>query len=101
LTQQGFLRLASNPLVFKQEAVSLREAWQMYDALMSDPRVAFADEPDGLEMLWRALTRRRTFSPNLWNDAYPAAFASVASFEVVTFDKGLRQYKGVRTRVLS
>jgi predicted nucleic acid-binding protein len=26
LSQQGFLRLASNPRVFKEEAVSLREA---------------------------------------------------------------------------
>ena len=30
----------------------------------------------------------------------PAAFARAASFEVVTFDKGLRQYRGIHTVVL-
>ena len=48
-TQQGFLRLATNPVVLKSQAVSLKEAWQIYDAIMSDPRVAFAEEPAGIE----------------------------------------------------
>ena len=35
-TQQGFLRLATNPVVFKEEAVSLRDAWKMYDTIVKD-----------------------------------------------------------------
>lgn len=101
LTQQGFLRLASNPAVMKQEAVTLQEAWQMYDDLMTDPRVAFAEEPNGMETHWRAFTHRRTFSPHVWNDAYLAAFAKAVSLEIVTFDKGMRQYKGVQSMILS
>ncbi len=31
LTQQGLLRLATNPSVFGQHAVTLPEAWQKYD----------------------------------------------------------------------
>src|SRR5947209_20621068 len=31
LTQQGFLRLATNPSVFGKHAVTLPEAWQKYD----------------------------------------------------------------------
>jgi predicted nucleic acid-binding protein len=34
LTQQGFLRLASKPKALQEEAVSLVEAWRLYDALM-------------------------------------------------------------------
>ena len=74
-TQQGFLRLASNPAALKEEAVSLRDAWRLYDTILSDPRVVFAEEPAGMEMHWRKLTQRRSFSPKVWGDAYLAAFA--------------------------
>jgi predicted nucleic acid-binding protein len=47
------------------------------------------------------LTQRKTFSPNVWSDAYLAAFAQAADFEVVTFDKGFMQYKNVRVAILS
>ena len=49
----------------------------------------------------RFFTRRRTFSPKVWNDAYLAAFAKASGFDVVTFDKGLAQFKGVRCTILS
>src|SRR5437016_13456599 len=60
ITQQGFLRLATNPKAFGDEAVSLVEAWRKYDAFLNDPRVVFTEEPAGLEKHWRAYTRRRT-----------------------------------------
>ena len=53
LTQQGFLRLATNPSVFGKDAVTLPDAWQKYAVFLSDPRVAFAGEPAGLETQWR------------------------------------------------
>ncbi len=37
LTQQGFLRLATNPKAFGTEAVTLADAWRMYDAFLGDP----------------------------------------------------------------
>jgi predicted nucleic acid-binding protein len=73
----------------------------MYDALANDPRVVFAEEPAHLEVNWRTFTSRRSFSPNLWTDAYLAAFARAASLELVTFDKGFTQYKAVRCTILS
>lgn len=100
-TQQGFLRLATNPAVFKEQAVSLEKAWRMYDAVLGDPRVEFADEPAGLEIYWRGYTKRRSHSPHVWSDAYLAAFARAASCELVTFDRGLRQYKNLHCTVLS
>jgi uncharacterized protein len=101
LTQQGFLRLATNPMVFKEDAVSLKHAWRLYDEILSDPRITFANEPEGLDAFWRAYTQRRSFSPNVWNDAYLAAFARAASFEVVTFDKGFAHYKSLKCKILS
>src|SRR5947209_3739256 len=45
LTQQGFLRLATNPKALPTQAVSLSQAWQMYDSILMDPRFGFVDEP--------------------------------------------------------
>ncbi len=36
LTKQGFLRLATNRKIFPLKAVSMRDAWGVYDGLLSD-----------------------------------------------------------------
>lgn len=100
-TQQAFLRLATTPQVMADQALTLKEAWLAYDDLYNDPRAVYADEPVGLEPLWRAYTQRDTYSPKTWNDAYLAAFAQVADFEVVTFDQGFSQYPKLRVTILS
>jgi len=100
-TQAGFLRLASNPAVMGPAAVTLAEAWRAYDALIADPKVAYIDEPEGIEPVWRSNTQAATFSPKVWTDAYLAAFAQVAGIEVVTFDQGFKQYPAVNCVVLS
>jgi uncharacterized protein len=100
-TQQGFLRLVTNANVFGQHALTLSEAWQNYDVLQSDPYISFIDEPPGIEPLWRIHTGGQTFSPKIWNDAYLAAFAQAANFELVTFDQGFAQYQHVRVKILS
>lgn len=101
LSQQGFLRLATNRAIFGAHALTLADAWQKYDLLLSDPRVAYAGEPIGIETNWRLLTQHQSFSPHVWNDAYLAAFAQTAALEVVTFDTGFKQYPGIACTVLS
>ena len=54
ITQSGLLRLATNPVVFRDDTMTLAEAWSTYDLLLSDPRVAYSAEPLGLEHLWRS-----------------------------------------------
>lgn len=100
LTQQGFLRLATMPKIMSPQALTLTEAWQAYDDLYNDPRVVFADEPSGIESIWRSHTQQNRYSPKVWNDAYLAAFAQAADFEMVTFDQGFAQYKSLRRTLL-
>ncbi len=100
MTQQGFLRLATNPKALGEEAVSLSDAWRLYDARMGDPRVEYAKEPSTPESLRRRHTQGRSFSPRVWNDAFRAAFAQAASFELVTFDRGFTQFKDVGCVIL-
>ena len=79
----------------------MREAWRLYDRLLSDVHVAFAEEPEDLEIAWRSMTQSSLFSTNVWADAYLAAFALAVDFEVITFDKGFMQFKNLRRTILS
>jgi uncharacterized protein len=101
MTQQGFLRLATNPKAVEKDAVSMTDAWRLFDLLLNDPRVIYSEEPANIESLWRSYTLGATFSPKSWNDAFLAAFAQAAQFEVVTFDREFRKYGGVKCVVLS
>ena len=101
LTQQGFLRLATNPKALGADAVTLATAWRMYDVILGDPRISFTPEPDGLVPLWRGYTQHRSFSPNVWNDAFLAAFARAADYDLITFDRGFSQYTRLKCTILS
>lgn len=100
-TQLGFLRLSTNPRANPFQTQTLRQAWTLYDNTLLDPRIAYAAEPDGLDGFWRRWTQFGTFSHNVWNDAYLAAFAIAGGFEIVTFDRGFAQYKSLRQTILS
>lgn len=101
LTQQGFLRLVTNPAVFKDEAVTTDIAWSFYDRLLEDGRVYFMREHEGLEQAWRGCTRNRGYSHRVWNDAYLAAFAQTANLEIITFDPGFREYPAAKVTIVS
>ena len=60
----------------------------------------FFDEPTDLEQYWRNYTNIESASPKLSSDAYLAAFARSADFQLVTFDKGFRQFKDLNYVIL-
>jgi uncharacterized protein len=100
-TQSGFLRLSTNPALFKNEALTLSEAWVCFDELLQDPRTDFTGEPLGLENVWRKFTMGNSFSPKMWNDAYLAAFAVCGELKLVTFDGGYMNYSDIDLVLLS
>ena len=87
MTQQGFLRLASNPSVFGEYTLTLQQAWSCYEA-------------PGLELQWRAYTSTPSYSPEAWNDACLVAFAAAAGLTLVTFDGAITSYPQSRALVL-
>lgn len=101
VTQQGFLRLATNPAIFGYHALTMSDAWRKYDTLQSDRCVSYVEEPPHLEHYWRSFSGRSSHSPNVWTDAYLAAFAVAGSYGLVSFDKGFAQYSGVKCIVLA
>ncbi|WP_442482392.1 TA system VapC family ribonuclease toxin [Aeoliella sp. SH292] len=88
-SQQGFLRIATNPRVFRGSTLTMAEAWGAYDLFLSDERVQFAPETYNVELEWRKLTVSDSFSPQVWTDAYLVAFAITLDASVVTFDQAL------------
>ena len=103
-TQQALLRLLTNTSVLKpygNPPLTNREAWRIYEAFLADDRIALqADEPVGVERLWKELAVRGTASPKLWMDAYLAAFALAGRYSMVTTDAAFRQFRGLDLLVL-
>lgn len=98
-TQQALLRLLTNAAVlapYGNPPLTNREAWTAYEALLGDDRIVFlAEEPPGLERVWKQFGGRDSASPKLWMDAYLAAFAVTAGLRMVTNDVAFRQFGGL------
>lgn len=103
VTQQGLIRLLTTAEVLVGYGIpplTNREAWAVVEFFMEDDRITFANEPGGVEDAWKTLAVRDTNSPKLWMDAWLAAFAFCAGFQMVTIDKAFSQFKGLDLLVL-
>lgn len=88
-TQIGVLRILTTAAAMKGKALGMDAAWQAYDRLFEDDRVALLPEPDTLEPQFRGLSRSGMASPKVWADAYIAAFAAGYQGTLITFDRAL------------
>jgi predicted nucleic acid-binding protein len=59
------------------------------DQIWADNRVLWADEPDQLEAVFRAISARNDKSHKLWSDDYLAAFAQASGAALATLDTKL------------
>jgi toxin-antitoxin system PIN domain toxin len=103
-TQQSFLRLLTTRAVLAPYGIpplSNKAAWSAYEGFLADERIAWAEEPRGLESHWKKLAGTAKASPKLWMDAYLAAFALAGGYQLVTTDKAFKQFKGLDLVVLS
>jgi len=89
VTQMGLLRLLTKEAVMGRDVLSSRDAWRTYRSILSDARIGFAPEPFTLEQKWQELTMQNWATPNVWTDAYLAAFARAAEFHLVTLDRAV------------
>lgn len=88
-TQLGLLRLLTNAAAMGSDVLTQSQAWKAFDALVADPRNRLMDEPAGLDPIFRRQTSSHRTATKQWADGYLAAFASVASLQLVTFDRAL------------
>ena len=90
ITQITVLRLLTTSSVMGNDTRKVSEAWELWDKVCADDRVAFLPEPEVMEREFRRLSVLGTSSPKIWADSYLLAFARVAGLKLITFDRGLR-----------
>ena len=95
ITQMSLLRLLTHAKVMGERVLTQVEAWKLYRKTCEDDRVVFLREPDDLEALWESNTRESRFSPNVWTDAYLAAFAKGHGIRLATLDEGFKHFTGL------
>jgi len=103
-TVQSFLRLLSTEAVLRPYGLpplTNAAAWGIYHGFRSDSRIGYADEPKGIDELWKMLAVRETASPKLWMDAYLAAFALRGDYVCVTTDDAFKQFKSLNSLIIS
>lgn len=92
-TQVGILRLLTTRGVMQGDCLTVRQAWDVYDRWLGDPRVGFRQEVSGVGDCFRKATQPflRTSSPKILGDCYLVAISQASQARLVTFDRGLVQ----------
>jgi toxin-antitoxin system PIN domain toxin len=100
-TQLTLLWLLTNSTVMRDDVCTHLRAWEIWDMLAEDVRFVFFEEPGDIESLLRRYTQATVPSPNLWPDAYLAAFCYSAGLQMVTFDRGFQRFPELRLHLLN
>lgn len=101
LTRLGVLRLFCTAQVMGPDVLQPKAAVEALEVLEADERVVLLHEPDGMDATLKTLVAACATTPNLWTDAYLAAFASVAGLKLVSFDRGFAKFTGLDFQLLA
>jgi toxin-antitoxin system PIN domain toxin len=102
LTRLAVLRLLTNKIAMNGIPVTPDEAVRAWRQLQSDPRsFQIEAEPIDHEPRFVALISGREPTPNLWTDAWLAALALSLDYEMATFDRGFKSFRGLKLRLLT
>lgn len=94
LTKLGVLRLLCTPQIMGPDVLTPKAAIEAFGALEDDERIVFAAEPEGVDDVLKRFVARCATTPNLWSDAYLAAFAKQAGLKLISFDRGFAKFPG-------
>jgi toxin-antitoxin system PIN domain toxin len=101
LTRLAVLRLLTNRVAMNGNPVGPDEALDAWRRLSSDPRSFHIDAaPAEHESRFVSLVSSREPTPNLWTDAWLAALAMSLDYEITTFDRGFKSFRGLKLRLL-
>jgi len=92
--QLGLLRLLTNNAVMGENALTLGEAWAVYDRWLQDPRVEFYPEPRNVDAAFRRATAPFVGQiASKWiGDCWLLAYAEATQARLVTFDQALFEF---------
>ena len=100
VTQLAFLRHLTNKAIMGDQVLSPAAAWKKLQEFLALPEVNCLAEPPGLDERLGDFCNVGRTSPNLWTDAYLAAFARCAGLRLGTFDQGFSRFKGLELLIL-
>lgn len=100
ISELGFLRLLTNAHVMGKDVLPPVEAWHVYDEWRNDDRVIFIPERADFGEQWRRMGNYISGGPNVWTDAYLAAFALHLNATVVTLDRTFLSLGNVAIKAL-
>ncbi len=100
VTLLAFLRHLTNKAIMDVHVLSPAAAWKKRGEFLALPEVQFLAEPPGLDDQLANYSNLGRTSPNLWTDAYLAAFAATAQLRLVTFDRGFSRFDRLELLVL-
>lgn len=95
LVRLGTLRLLCNSTVMGLDVQTPESAIAALEKLEADERISLVHEPDDLDATLKFFASPCKTTPNLWSDAYLAAFAKVSGLKFITFDSGFKKFTGL------
>lgn len=95
LTRLGVLRLLCHAQVMGPDVLNPKAAFKALEILENDERVVLVHEPDGVDAVLKSMVTKSATTPNLWSDAYLAAFSVTVGLCLVSFDKGFSRFAGL------
>lgn len=100
LTQLALLRHLTNPAIMGDQVMVPSAAWAKLHEFLALPEIQSLPEPPGLDAHLGEFCNLGRSSPNLWTDAYLAAFARCAGLRLVTLDHGFSRFSGLELLIL-
>ena len=95
LTEMAFLRHLTNRAIMAEQVLTPSAAWRKLAQFRGLHEVRRLIEPPGLDSELARLCEMGRISPNLWTDAYLAAFAKSGKLRLVSFDQGFSTFEGL------
>src|SRR5258708_11061787 len=92
-TQLTVLRLLTSTAVMGNDVRKMPAAWELWDKVCADDRVAYLSEPEAIETEFRRQSRLGTSSPKVCSSSYLLAFATTPGVKPVKFDPA-RPFRG-------
>jgi len=101
VTRLGALRLLCTHQVMGPDVLLPKAALKALEAFEADERITLPPEPQGIDAVLQKLVAKCATTPNLWTDAYLAAFAQSTELQLVTFDWGFSKFSGLNFHLLA
>lgn len=91
-TALGLVRLLCQPKAVGPGALSLSDAWRLYQSYRSLPQIGLVGDPTNCDTHIDALLTSAQPGARLWTDTYLAALAQCSGLRLVTFDRDFERF---------